>query len=46
MPVRFIARQLRLFVTVCAPNMAMIEYVDRRQMPDADIRDIAVFLSG
>lgn len=46
MPVEFIARQLHLFRDRLRPNMAMIEYVDERQMPDADIHDIAVFLSG
>ncbi|HXK58029.1 MAG TPA: c-type cytochrome [Gammaproteobacteria bacterium] len=45
MPMEFIARQLRLFRDRERPNMAMIEYVDERQMPDADIRDIATFLA-
>ncbi|MCB1871819.1 MAG: c-type cytochrome [Chromatiaceae bacterium] len=45
MPAAFIARQLHLFRDRKRPNMAMIEYVDERQMPDADIQDIATFLS-
>ena len=45
MPVEFIARQLRLFRDRKRPNMAMIEYVDERQMPDSDIQDISVFLA-
>jgi len=45
MPADFIARQLHLFRDRKRPNMAMIEYVDERQMPDADIQDIAIFLS-
>jgi cytochrome c553 len=45
MPADFIARQLHLFRDRKRPNMAMIEYVDERQMPDSDIQDIAIFLS-
>ncbi len=46
MPVAFIARQLHLFRDRKRPNMAMIEYVDHRQMPDQDIKDIAQYLAG
>lgn len=46
MPIAFIARQLHLFRDRKRPNMAMIEYVDERQMPDSDIQDIAAFLAG
>lgn len=43
-PAAFIARQLELFRDRHRPNMAMIEYVDDRQMPPEDVRDISVFL--
>ena len=46
MPAAFIARQLHLFRERERPNMAMIEYVDHRQMPDQDIKDIANYLAG
>jgi cytochrome c553 len=46
MPAPFLARQLHLFRERTRPNMAMIEYVDDRQMPDQDIEDIAHFLQG
>jgi cytochrome c553 len=45
MPAAFIAKQLHLFRERQRPNMAMLEYVDHRQMPDADIQDIARYLS-
>ncbi|MCP4285805.1 MAG: c-type cytochrome [Gammaproteobacteria bacterium] len=45
MPVEFIARQLHLFRDRNRPNIAMIEYIDERQMPDPDIWDISIFLS-
>jgi len=45
LPVDFIAHQLRLFRHRERPNMAMIEYVDDRQMPDKDIMDISIYLS-
>ncbi len=46
MPAPFLARQLHLFRERKRPNLAMIEYVDDRQMPDPDIEDIAHFLQG
>ena len=45
MPAEFIAEQLRLFKARKRPNMAMVEYIDERQMPENDILDIAHFLS-
>ena len=42
----FLSRQLKLFRSRKRPNMAMVEYVDHRQMPDEDIRDISAFLEG
>lgn len=44
-PEGYIARQLHLFRDRTRPNMAMIEYIDERQMPDDDIKDISHFLS-
>lgn len=43
-PAAFIAKQLHLFRDRKLPNMAMLEYVDERQTPDADIEDIAAYL--
>ncbi len=45
MPSEFIAKQLHLFRDRARPNLAMVEYVDHRQMPDNDIQDISRFLS-
>ncbi|MCU7890355.1 MAG: c-type cytochrome [Candidatus Thiodiazotropha sp. (ex Ustalcina ferruginea)] len=44
MPSAFIAKQLHLFRDRLRPNLAMVEYVDDRQMPDEDIQDIAHYL--
>ena len=44
MPSAFLAKQLHLFRDRLRPNIAMVEYVDDRQMPDDDIRDISHFL--
>jgi len=46
MPAAFIAKQLHLFRERKRPNLAMVEYVDDRQMPDNDIQDIAHYLAG
>ena len=46
MPAEFIARQLFLFRDRERPNLAMVEYVDHRQMPDPDIWDVSIYLSG
>lgn len=45
MPAKFISRQLMLFRDRKRPNMAMIEYIDERQMPDEDIHHISQYLS-
>lgn len=45
MPEIFITKQLLLFRERKRPNMAMVEYVDDRQMPDEDIHNISRFLS-
>jgi cytochrome c553 len=44
MPSAFLAKQLYLFRDRIRPNLAMVEYVDHRQMPDEDIEDIAKYL--
>ena len=44
MPSAFLAKQLHLFRDRLRPNLAMVEYVDDRQMPDDDIRDVSHFL--
>jgi cytochrome c553 len=39
----FLALQLHLFRDRKRPNLAMVEYIDERQMPDNDIQDISRF---
>lgn len=46
MPAAFIAEQLLLFRDRTRSNLAMVEYVDHRQMPDEDIAHISVYLAG
>lgn len=46
LPASFIARQMLLFRDRSRKNMAMVEYVDHRQMPDPDIRDISAYLAA
>ncbi len=46
MPPPFLIRQLELFRDRKRPNIAMIEYVDHRQMPDEDIYHIAHYLAA
>lgn len=45
-PYRFLVEQLVLFRERKRPNLAMVEYVDERQMPDEDIQDIAAYLNA
>ncbi|MEJ1398700.1 MAG: c-type cytochrome [Candidatus Sedimenticola sp. (ex Thyasira tokunagai)] len=45
MATAFTAKQLHLFRERKRPNMAMVEYVDDRQMPDADIFHVSEYLS-
>jgi cytochrome c553 len=45
-PQEFLAKQLRLFRERKRTNLAMVEYVDHRQLPDADILDISAFLAS
>ncbi|PLY14154.1 MAG: cytochrome C [Sedimenticola sp.] len=44
-PIEFTARQLHLFRDRKRPNLAMVEYIDERQMPDSDILDISRYLA-
>lgn len=44
-PAGFIVDQLRLFRDRKRKNLAMVEYVDHRQLPESDMRDIARYLS-
>ncbi len=44
-PPGWMAKQLNLFKDRKRPNIAMIEYVDDRQMPEEDIQDVSIFLS-
>lgn len=44
-PYQFLVDQLVLFRERKRPNLAMVEYIDDRQMPDPDIQDIAAFLT-
>jgi cytochrome c553 len=45
-PAGFIAKQMHLFRDRERKNLAMVEYVDHRQMPDPDIVDISAYLAG
>lgn len=46
LPAEFIARQLLLFRNRERKNLAMVEYIDERQMPDEDIAHISVYLAA
>lgn len=46
LPATFIAEQLLLFRDRSRTNLAMVEYVDHRQMPDAEIAHVSVYLAG
>jgi cytochrome c553 len=46
LPASFIAQQLHLFRDRKRPNLAMIEYIDHRQMPDKDIVDVSAYLAA
>ncbi len=45
-PPQFIANQLVLFRDRVRQNLAMVEYVDHRQMPDPDIADVSAYLAA
>jgi cytochrome c553 len=44
MPAKFLTKQLELFRERIRPNIAMVEFVDHRQMPDEDIYQISTYL--
>ncbi|MCG8427008.1 MAG: c-type cytochrome [Chromatiales bacterium] len=44
-PIEFTAKQLHLFRQRKRPNLAMVEYIDERQMPDEDILDVSRYLA-
>lgn len=44
-PYQFLVDQLVLFRERKRPNLAMVEYVDDRQMPDPEIRDVSAYLA-
>lgn len=46
LPAEFIVSQLLLFRERKRPNLAMIEYIDERQMPDQDIADVSAYLAA
>ncbi len=46
MPAEFLTLQLELFRDRRRPNLAMVEYVDHRQMPDEDIFQISIYLQN
>jgi len=45
-PLQFLADQLLLFRERRRPNLAMVEYIDERQMPDPDIQDVSAYLAA
>ncbi len=45
MSVQYIYKEMIAFRDRTRPNMPMVEHVDKRQMPDKDIMDIAIFLN-
>ncbi len=44
-PAEYLMRQLHLFQDRKRPNLPMVEHVDKRQLPDEDIYQIAQYLS-
>ena len=45
-PYKYLVDQLVLFRERKRPNLAMVEYVDERQMPDPDIQDVSAYLAS
>ena len=45
MPVKYLFKEMSAFRDRTRPNMAMVEHVDDRQMPNNDIMDISIFLN-
>ena len=46
LPATFIAEQLLLFRDRTRTNLAMVEYVDHRQMPNEEIAHVSAYLAG
>lgn len=46
LPPTYIALQLDLFRDRKRPNLAMVESVDHRQLPDADVLDVSAYLAS
>jgi len=46
LPPAYIALQLDLFRDRKRPNLAMVESVDHRQLPDADVLDVSAYLAS
>lgn len=46
MPAAFLEQQLHLFRDRKRTNLAMVEYVNERQMPDEDIQDVSAYLAA
>lgn len=45
-PYQFLVDQLLMFRLRTRPNLAMIEYMDERQMPDEDVQDVSAYLAS
>lgn len=45
-PYGYLYNQLILFRDRRRPNLAMVEHVDERQMPDTDVQDISAYLAA
>lgn len=45
-PYQYLVDQMMLFRERRRPNLAMIEYVDERQMPDPEIEDVSAYLAA
>lgn len=46
LPAEYIVRQIVLYRERQRPNLAMVEHVEMRQLPDSDVRDIAAFMES
>ncbi len=45
-PTAYLERQLHLFRDRARTNLAMVEYIDERQMPNGDITDVSAYLAA
>ena len=46
LPAAYIENQLRLFRDRIRPNIPMLEYLDKGQMPEQDIVDVSAFMAS